>query len=230
MGFARGRTPQAAGNEQEPVPSAAFVAVGCEDLFRRWYKSWVSRIPTPAQDGDGVEHELVDQVEEVADDLEELGDEAIIAQQTEAHLPQKRANVHDDSRSIVISEDPAPSSRWPEPYRAERSEATVVVRDRRELEAMRLKAVSGTRRPGGAGPYVWAGLAIAAFAAGGLVTLLLVRSSAPDTLQESVGQAVQEPARHPRLGSAMPEKAAQDEPVTPQVQLEELPLEKPRRR
>jgi hypothetical protein len=108
------------------------------------------------------------------------------------------------------------------------------MRDRREAEAPRhkvleqkseLRAGRGAR---GMGPYVWAGLAIAAFAAGGLVTLLLVRgASARQNLSETALRGVQD--ERSRAPGAPRPVAAEREPATPQVKLEELPLEQPAR-
>jgi hypothetical protein len=180
--------------------------------------------------------EDLDPIEAVpADEIEELGDEAIIAQQSQAHLPQKRTNVQAELPSIVIAENAPPtSSRRPPAYQAETREATVVMRDRREAEAPRHKVLEQKPKPQagpggrGMGPYVWAGLAIAAFAAGGLVTLLLVRgASARQSLSETAVRGVQdERVRAPAAPRLPP---AEREPVTPQVKLEELPLEQPAR-
>lgn len=114
---------------------------------------------------------------------EELGDDAIIAQQSRAHLPQKRASVHEEARTIVIAE--GASSRPPRQLSNKERNAlranTVVVRDRREIEEMQqLRAKYHSQRARGRVlmPFVWAGLALAAFAAGGLVTLLIARGTA----------------------------------------------------
>lgn len=168
---------------------------------------------------------------EPIEEIEELGDEAIIAQQSQAHLPQKRANVRNEARSVVIAEEPTPaSSRRPPLYRAERAEATLVLGERRDLEAaMRRNALEHRRRlkrtRGGYGPLIWAGLAIAAFAAGGLVTLAIVRSTTPASLADAppaVAAAVAPPAaqaKGARRKADHPERAAR------KVQVEELPLE-----
>jgi hypothetical protein len=188
----------------------------------------VSRFSAPAGDAEEIEPVPAEHVHEI-ESLEELGGEAIIAQQTEAHLPQKRANVQDEVRSVVILEEPTASSRRPPPYRAERAEATLVMRDRRDLEAMRRKVLSGRLRAVGSRPYVWAGLAIAAFAAGGLVTLLLVRGA--ETPRVESASPASNPVSDHRPTERQSTPASQDsEPVTPQVKLEELPLEKPKRR
>jgi len=79
------------------------------------------------------------------EELEELGDEVILAQESAVHLPQPRQHVATDHPSVVISEpqhpatDRAPTMRTPR--RRGTNEQMVVIRDRRKLDEMR-KAVS----------------------------------------------------------------------------------------
>ncbi len=70
-------------------------------------------------------------------DLEELGDDVIIAQETGAHAPQPRANVTTDHPTVVISEPSGGGAEKARPPRRERSEQTVVIRDRKALDKMR---------------------------------------------------------------------------------------------
>jgi hypothetical protein len=73
-------------------------------------------------------------------ELEELGDDVIIAQETGAHAPQRRVNVTTDHPSVVIAEPPRayPSEGLPGvPAGRARMEQTVVIRDRKQLEIMR---------------------------------------------------------------------------------------------
>jgi hypothetical protein len=70
------------------------------------------------------------------DGLEELGDEVIIAQETEAHSPQPRVQVATDQPSIMISE-PQGGHRKRMPTLRTRNEKTVIIRDRKQLEQMR---------------------------------------------------------------------------------------------
>jgi hypothetical protein len=78
------------------------------------------------------------------EELEELGDEVILAQESAVHVPQPRQNVTTDHPTVVISEPEhtggkrLPTMRTP---RCEASEQTVVIRDRRQLDKMR-KAIS----------------------------------------------------------------------------------------
>lgn len=167
------------------------------------------------------------------DGLEELGDDAIIAQQTEAHLPQKRAVVSDEARSVVISEALPPAHRALKRYRLDRGEPTLVIRDRSELEAFRRKVLEDRRHRGAQqrGPYLWAGLALVAFAMGGLLMLVLTRGE-----HAGVDESTQPPAAtHLRVDSvvsqhAKPAARTEREAAPPQVKLEELPVERPRRR
>ena len=109
--------------------------------------------------------------------LEELGDDAIISQQTGLHLPKPRANVSEESRSVVITDHP-PERRDTEPRRVaprrSSAEATLVIRDRRALEEMRAQfhrdraKKADSRR----GLYVWAALGVVAFLLGGIVAFV----------------------------------------------------------
>jgi hypothetical protein len=77
------------------------------------------------------------------DELEELSDDVILAQESMVHSPQRRTKVATEAASVVISE-PLPSARARSSGgrpRRELSEKTVVIRDRRQLEQMR-KAIS----------------------------------------------------------------------------------------
>ena len=78
------------------------------------------------------------------DELEELSDDVILAQESVVHAPQRRTNVATDARSVVISE-PQPTKRGEHSptmrTRRDASEKTVVIRDRRQLDKMR-KAIS----------------------------------------------------------------------------------------
>jgi hypothetical protein len=130
------------------------------------------------------EHEL-----SPADEVEELGDEAIIAQQTAAHALQPRANVSEESRSVVITEHPEPR----EPPRKSSAEATLVIRDRRALDEMRQKILRRQQEKQAHGRralYLWGVLGLAAFVLGGIVAFL-----ATDSHSES--QAIDERAHAP---------------------------------
>jgi hypothetical protein len=117
-------------------------------------------------------------------ELEELGDEVIIAQETGAHAPQRRANVTTDHPSVVISEHPPahPSQRLPT-YRSrrDRTEQTVVIRDRKKLEKMRREMTRQHRKKPGVERrtvYLIAVAALASLAMGTLIAALVDSSSA----------------------------------------------------
>ena len=81
------------------------------------------------------------------DGVEELSDDVIIAQETIAHAPAPRANVSTDHPTVVISDVPAAPRKLPTvpPLRgADRTEKTVVIRDRKSLDRLRREA---SRRP-----------------------------------------------------------------------------------
>jgi hypothetical protein len=117
------------------------------------------------------QHERSQREREPLDEIEELGDEAIISQQTAAHAPQPRANVSEESRSVVITEHP-PN---PQPGRKSSAEATLVIRDRRALDEMRQKILrrqqenQANRRNA---LYLWSALGLVAFVLGGIVAFL----------------------------------------------------------
>ncbi|HEX2672629.1 MAG TPA: hypothetical protein VHM25_17220 [Polyangiaceae bacterium] len=108
---------------------------------------------------------------ESIDELEELGDDAIISQQTAAHAPQPRANVSEEARSVVITEHPPD----PQPARKSSAEATLVIRDRRALDEMRQKLLlrqQENRANRRNALYLWSALGLAAFILGGIVAFL----------------------------------------------------------
>lgn len=77
------------------------------------------------------------------EELEELGDEVILAQESAVHLPQPRQNVATDHPSVVISDPQHPATNRAPTMRTARrgtSEKTVVIRDRRKLDEMRKAA------------------------------------------------------------------------------------------
>jgi hypothetical protein len=167
------------------------------------------------------------------DDLEELGDDVIIAQQSVAHAPPPAAHVEDEKRSVVISDTPpggaaplptpAPAAPAQSPSRGRtrgRAEATVVIRDRRKLEQMRKEIRESQRahrrrssKP--PRPYlVWGGAALAAFVLGGLVALVVGVLTAP-------GPVV---IPDPPAATAAPQDLQPT--AAPTVNLEDLPVEK----
>jgi hypothetical protein len=182
----------------------------------------VSRVPPHASGGPDLPR--ADELEQ----LEELGDDAIIAQQQGAHVPKPRVQVTEEARSIVISEHPGPASRPPSApkipgdssskKRSDRTEKTVVIRDRRQIEELRREMAK--RRPApppGAskGILLWVIVGVAAFLTGGLVALFATR--------EDSGAAV---APAPTVSASPPPSAAPAAPTEPpSVSIDELPIE-----
>jgi hypothetical protein len=184
----------------------------------------VSRVPphvSPGSDPPGA-----DDLEQ----LEELGDDAIIAQEQGAHVPKPRAQVTEEARSIVISDHPAPggkpsASRKPaaEPAvkkRSERTEKTVVIRDRRQIDELRREMAKRKPSPKPAlgsnkGLLLWAIVGVAAFLTGGLVALLATRHDSPS--DASAPPAVSEVV----IPSAAPVTTAEP----PSVSIDQLPIE-----
>jgi len=183
----------------------------------------VSRVPPHASGSPPGADEL--------EQLEELGDDAIIAQQQAAHAPRPRAQVTEEARSIVISDHPAPGSSPPaEPRipgdpgkrrRSERTEKTVVIRDRRQLDELRRQMAQhkppAPPEPSNKGLLLWVIVGVAAFLTGGLVALYATRQQ-----ETAVPGATLPPASVLAVPSAAP--TATSEP--PSVSIDELPIEK----
>ena len=114
------------------------------------------------------------------EELEELGDDAIIAQQQGAHAPQPRTQVTEEARSVVISEPaPAlPASRPAPAVTRPRGEPTLIIRDRRALDEMRRQIADRQRRKksGRRSLYLWGLVGIVAFVLGGVVAFLATDS------------------------------------------------------
>ena len=72
----------------------------------------MSRVPPPPLAGKDLRAVPAPEPEEL-EQLEELGDDAIIAQQQGAHIPKPRAQVTEEARSVVISDHPLQGSRPP---------------------------------------------------------------------------------------------------------------------
>ena len=118
------------------------------------------------------------------DGLEELGDEVIIAQETEAHSPQPRVQVATDHPSIMISEPapaaPPPGARKRMPTLRTRSEKTVVIRDRKQLEQMRRAIHKQKAKPAieARTLYLLGAAALASLALGTLIAFIVDSRSA----------------------------------------------------
>ena len=168
------------------------------------------------------------------DDLEELGDDAIIAQQTEAHAPQPRVNVSEESRSVVITDHPQRHDTEPPrgigiPPRSS-AEPTLVIRDRRALDELRRDIVKrqAKKRGGNRTLYMWGGLGLVAFVLGGIAALLATDSHS-DPAQTESGQTgrVEGLAANPHATDTMPvaKPAATPTEAPRAVRLDDLPVE-----
>lgn len=180
----------------------------------------MSRVPPQAPDGLSHPGEL--------EQLEELGDDAIIAQQQAAHAPAPRAQVTEEARSVVISDHPGAGSNPPSApkiptessgkKRSERTEKTVVIRDRRQVEELR-RAMAARKPqpapPANGGLLLWVIVGVAAFVTGGLVALFATRADGANT---AAIRAV--PSAAPVI-SAAPVVTAEP----PKVSIDELPIE-----
>jgi hypothetical protein len=183
----------------------------------------VSRVPPHASGGSSPPGG------EDIEQLEELGDDAIIAQQRGAHAPAPRAQVTEEARSIVISDlpphgSPAPpraaAADAPAKKRSERTEKTVVIRDRRQIDELRRemakrKAQLAPPPPPTKGLLLWVIVGVAAFVTGGLVALFATRD-------ESTVVAPIPPVASQALPVA---PAAPSAAEPPSVSIDELPIE-----
>jgi len=160
------------------------------------------------------------------EELEELGDEVILAQESAVHLPQPRQNVTTDHPSVVISEPQhpvgkrAPTMRTP---RRESGEKTVVIRDRRQLDEMR-KAISerkqlkqSSRAVEPRTLYLLVAAALASLVVGTLIAALV------DSHQES-GSQLAGTGSVP-VPSVAPSAATTAAPL-PTIDLDSLPVDK----
>ena len=207
-----------------PAVGRALPSLGLLAIYGR-----VSRVPPHPSGGKDLPE--VAEVEQ----LEELGDDAIIAHQQGAHAPKPRAQVTEEARSVVISDHPPVGSNPPPATpavgqrsprrRSERTEKTVVIRDRRQVEQLRRQAAqrsTSSRPPESDGPglWIWIAVGVAAFVMGGLAALLATRDDEPASTPAPV------PSSAP-FGLASSAPAAPSEP--PKVSIDELPVEDSRK-
>jgi hypothetical protein len=189
----------------------------------------VSRVPPPPLAGKDLRAVPAPEPEEL-EQLEELGDDAIIAQQQGAHVPKPRAHVTEEARSVVISDHPlqgSPPSSAPDlPHhrasKRERSEKTVVIRDRKKIDELRREIERRKPKPAAVMPgvWLWVVVGVAAFLMGGLVALFATHE------EESAVAPVPSAAQQAPL--APPESRGSGDP--PSVSIDELPLEGDKKR
>jgi hypothetical protein len=158
--------------------------------------------------------------------LEELSDDAIVAHQQGAHMPQPRAQITEEARSVVISDHRLPGSDPPRsqerrsrPRGRERTEKTVVIRSRRQVEDLR-RAVAQYGKHAAKGRRsslaLWVIVGLAAFLGGGLVALFAIPG------KKQVAPAPPAPA----LSETPPPSAATAPSAEPpSVSIDELPIE-----
>ena len=144
---------------------------------------------------------------EELEQLEELGDDAIIAQQQGAHVPKPRAQVTEEARSIVISDHP-PKGSSPPP-------AGALDELRREIERRKPKPAAAMP-----GLWLWVTVGVVAFVTGGLVALFA-------THEDEAGVAPL-----PSAGAAQPAVPVSPAPSSepPSVSIDELPIEDGKKR
>jgi len=173
------------------------------------------------------------------DDLEELGDDAIIAQQTAAHVPRPRANVSEEARSVVITEHPRhrdtqPPSGLPRMPAAPRGEATLIIRDRRALDELRKDILLRQlkKRKGNRALYLWGALGLVAFLLGGIVAFLATDSHSDGASAATQAQGARIEAQ-PLLPPAPPLATRAPQPSSESmhaVRLDDLPVESKHKR
>lgn len=175
--------------------------------------------------------------------VEELEDDAIIAQETEAHAPQRRQKVRMDEESVVISE-PAPpvgqpnvdsarpASSHPAPPRRRRSaEPTLVIRDRRRMDELRAAvAFAHKRRRARRRLYLWGMTGAVTLL---VVSLFVIAKRRADEANAAKQSAAQDAPKLPRGNNAQTVRkqaganrgqATRDDSADA-VSLEELPVE-----
>lgn len=169
------------------------------------------------------------------DELEELGEEAIIAQEQRAHVPAPRRAVKEETRSVVISDVPPPASGYRRTGRySGRNDATVVIRDRRRVDAMRQALLESYRpAPAGRNWLLWVSAAFAAFAIGGVVAAIASRAtshkapvipSSSAVIKNSSPEPGADSARSSAPAQASPQGASFSAPRA--VDLKDLPVER----
>ena len=184
----------------------------------------VSRVPPHASAGSS---QATQPGAEELEELEELGDDAIIAQQQGAHVPKPRVQVTEEARSIVISDHPAAGSNPPSApkipadppakKRSERTEKTVVIRDRRQIDELRREMAKRKPKPApepSKGLLLWVIVGLAAFLTGGLVALFATREDVAGASGKPAASDMAQPSAAP-LVTAEP----------PAVSIDQLPIE-----
>lgn len=167
------------------------------------------------------------------EELDELDDEAIVAQQSAAHAPQRRAQVKVESRSVVVSDEDAEATRELDVYTAGTNDPTLVVRDREQRalsRAMQEVSVQPARKKSRMWIAIWGGAGLLALGLGGMIGALHGRGSTPVATASAVAVppgAVSAPARPAMVGEAGDNDAGATASASaaPALDLDQLPVE-----
>lgn len=173
--------------------------------------------------------------------LDELDDEAIVAQQSAAHAPQRRAQVKVESRSIVVADDDTEATRQLEVYTEGSSDPTLVVRDRERralAQAVQDLPSSQAGRKSRVALAIWGAAGLLAFGlgavlatvrSGGSTSVVKVSPAASAAPQQRLAvsppaatQATPGDAAAPSASAAAPSASAAE----PSLDLDQLPVER----
>jgi hypothetical protein len=144
-------------------------------------------------------------------DVEELEDDVIVAQETGAHAPAPRVEVATDHRSVVISDVPGRPQKLPTVpplRRPERTEKTVVIRDRKSLDKLRREASRPPRARRSSRTrwfYLVGAAVLASLAAGTLLAALTNSFGSGETPSTAASIGVEEPTAAPAPSSETPD-------------------------
>ena len=145
------------------------------------------------------------------DGVEELSDDVITAQEATAHAPAPRARVSTDHPTVVISDVPGAPHKLPTVppmRRADRTEKTVVIRDRKSLDRLRREASRPpqARRASRSRTVYLVGAAVLASLAAGTLLATLANSASSEEEPDAVPSAeTQGTATAPAASSTTPE-------------------------
>jgi hypothetical protein len=137
--------------------------------------------------------------------------------------------VTEEARSVVISDHPPHGSRPPASglpqgggSKRERSEKTVVIRDRKKIDELRRELERRKPKPAAVMPgvWLWVVVGVAAFLMGGLVAVFATR--------EEESEVAPVPSAAQQAPAVVPEPQGSSEP--PSVSIDELPLEDGKKR
>ncbi len=170
------------------------------------------------------------------EELDELDDEAIVAQQSMAHAPQRRAQIKVESRSVVVADEDAEATRQLQAYTEGTSDPTLVVRGRQRRALSRAVAEMDsqeTRKKSWTGLAIWGAAGLLAFGLGAILATLSGKSSKPAVAASAAAAANPSPPVAPSSVPVATVEAAQEHdaapPVAsaePAVKLDQLPVEK----